>query len=223
MRRSIFSQICLTVVMLGLGIAIVVQFRARGHVRVVSSDRDEQLLLISELVDANQSLRAEIESLEAQEQSYEGNDKAVGLEELVAELNRLKVLNGAIEVSGPGVELLVDGPLTVLDLLDLINELRNAGAEAIALNGRRLVTSSALVAEAKGQITVNGQPLTRPYRFEAIGDPGTLETALLRPGGLLSLFRRTYPNLIVQTTQRSKLVLGVNRAHTAFQFAEPIE
>jgi uncharacterized protein YlxW (UPF0749 family) len=222
-RRSVGSRIFLTVLTLLLGLAIVAQFRARGRVQVATSDREEQALLLSELVDANRSLRTEIESLRAQQAAYESDNRGAGLEELVAELNRVRVLNGMVEVSGPGVELLVDGPLSALDLQDLINELRNAGAEAIALNGHRLVVSSVLVAEDKGRIVVDGQPISRPYRFQAIGDPDTIETALLRPGGVVLLFRRAYPNLIVQSTQHSKLVLGVRRSQVAFQYAQPVE
>ena len=209
--------------MLVLGIMIAAQFRAPGRLRVVAANRDEQAMLLSELVDANSELRAEIESLRAEQASHEGDTRVAGLEELVAELNRLKVLNGMVEVSGSGVELLVDGPLSALDVQDLINELRNAGAEAIALNGRRLVVNSVVVVEDKGQTAVDGQPIGLPYRFLAIGDPRTMGTALLRTGGLLSLFRRTYPNLVIEVAQRSRLVLELHRPQFAFRYAQTVE
>jgi uncharacterized protein YlxW (UPF0749 family) len=119
--------------------------------------------------------------------------------------------------------LLLDGPLSALDLLDVVNELRNAGAEALALNGHRLVADSVFAVEGRGTVVVDGHPVRRPYHLEAIGDPDTIETALLRPGGLLAVFRRVYPNLIAQSTQHARLVLGVHRPHRAFDYAEPIE
>jgi uncharacterized protein YlxW (UPF0749 family) len=162
-------------------------------------------------------------SLRAQQAAYKGENRGAVLEELVAELNRVRVVSGKVEVSGPGIALLIDGPLSALDLQDVINELRNAGAEAIALNHHRLVVHSVLAVDAHGSITIDGQPLARPYLFQAIGDADTIETALLRPGGLISLFRRTYPNLVVQSTQYPRLVLGIYRPPVAFQYAQPVE
>jgi uncharacterized protein YlxW (UPF0749 family) len=145
------------------------------------------------------------------------------MEELVAEINRVKVLTGSIEVSGPGIELWVDGPLNVLDLQDLVNELHNAGAEAISLNGHRLVVHSRWRTEKSGLVSVDDLILERPYHLLAIGDPDTIETAVLRPGGLVPLFRRAYPSLVVQSEQRSRLVLGVNRAQGELKYARPLD
>ena len=92
-----------------------------------------------------------------------------------------------------------------------------------ALNGHRLAANSVLVVENKTQIVVDGQPIRRPYRFEAIGDPDILETALLRPGGLVLLLRHTYPNLLVQSTRQPRLVLGVRRAQAPLHYAQSVE
>lgn len=223
MRRSLVSLLCMTGLLAFIGVFTVAQLRAQRHIRSVGYDRDEQAALLSELVDANRRLRAEIESLTAQQAAYAGENRSAVLEELVAELNRVRALGGAVEVSGPGIELLLDGPQSALELQDVVNELRNAGAEAVALNGYRLVVSSVFVVEDQDSIMVDGQAVVRPYRFEAIGDPDTIETALLRPGGLLALFRHTYPNLVIQITQQTKLVLGMHRPQPVFKYAEPIE
>jgi len=222
-RRSVVSQVCLALLLLGIGILVVAQSRVQRRLHVVAVDRDEQAILLSELVDANLGLRAEIGSLQVQQAAYENENRGAILEELVAELNRVRVINGMVEVSGPGVELLIDGSLNALDLQDLINELRNAGAEAIALNGYRLVVKSVLTVDVHGQMAVDGQAISRPYQFQAIGDSDTIETALLRPGGVISLFRRAYPNLIVQSTQRPRLILGIYRSQVALQYARPVE
>jgi uncharacterized protein YlxW (UPF0749 family) len=213
----------MTVLMLVLGIMIVAQFRAAGRLRPLPGTGDEQAILLSALADANSRLRAEVGSLTAQEAAYEHDRGTAGLQELVAELNRVRMLNGMVEVSGPGMELLLDGPLNALDLQDVINELRNAGAEAITLNGRRLMVSSVVAVDTKGQVLLDGQPIARPYRFLAIGDPDTVETAVRRPGGLLVLFRRAYPNLVVQTAQQPRVVMGVQRTQGAFRYAQPAE
>ncbi len=222
MRKSIVSQISVTALLLAAGVLIVAQLRVQNRLRAQSYDRDDQAVMLSELVDADRRLRNEIEVLETQYASYQGTDRGGILEELVDELNRVRVLNGAVEVSGPGVEVLVDGPLYAADLQDLVNELRNAGAEAIAVNGQRLVVSSVFRAGEADTLIVDGVTISRPYQLEAIGDPDTIETALLRHGGLVSVLRRSHPNLYVQTTQHLRLVLGVYQPQSSLVYAEPV-
>jgi uncharacterized protein YlxW (UPF0749 family) len=223
MSHRLLSRLGLTVLLLIIGTLIVAQMRAQRHLRGVSYDRDEQAILLSELVDANQRLRQEIASIETELAAQEGTDRGTALEEVVSELNRVRVLNGMVEVSGPGVELIVDGPLSPLDLQDLVNEFRNAGAEALAVNGHRIVVNSVFVAGERGGVTIDGQAIRRPFRLQAIGDPDTIETAMMRPGGLVSMLQRTYPNLVVTCTPQSRLVLSVCRQPLAVQHAQPIE
>lgn len=222
MRKSIVSQISVTVLLLAAGVLVVAQLRVQNRLRAQGYDQGDQAVLLSGLVDADRRLRNEIELLEMQHDAYQESDRGGILEELVGELNRVRVLNGAVEVSGPGVEVLVDGPLYAVDLQDLVNELRNAGAEAIAVNGQRLVVSSVFRAGEADTLIVDGTPIRRPYQLEAIGDPGTIETAFLRQGGLVSLLRQSHPNLYVQTTQHSRLVLGVYQPQTGLVYAEPV-
>jgi len=222
-RRSPLSQALVVALTVFLGVAIAAQVRAHGHRRAAIATQSDQTLLLCELADANMRLRTEIDSLRELEASYGSDYVEAGLEELVAELNRVKVFNGTVEVSGPGVEVLVEGKVNALDLQDLVNELRNAGAEAIALNDQRLAVNSVVSVHEDGHLTVNGQRIDGPYRFLALGAPETLETALLRNGGLVYLLRRAYPNLRVQTTQHAKIVIGVIRPAITFRYARPID
>lgn len=223
MKRSLFSQISLAGFLLITGVLVVAQLRTQRHLRVVTYDRDEQAILLSELVEANRRLRDEVELLNTQLVSYQEENRGAVLEDLVAELNRVRVLNGMVEVSGPGIELLIDGPVSALDLQDLVNEVRNAGAEAISLNDQRIVINSVFMVGEKGTILLDGQSLRRPYRMQAIGDPDTIEGALLRPGGLVQLLKHQYPNIFVQSLRQTNLVLGVHRPQVALEYAQPFE
>jgi uncharacterized protein YlxW (UPF0749 family) len=229
MKRRIISRIPLAILALLVGVGVQIQFRVQGRAPTVASNREAQALLLSELVEAGGRLRAEIEFLDAQLAAYETKDGGAGMQELVSELNRVKVLNGLIEVSGPGIELLIDGPLSALDLQDLVNELRNAGAEAISLNDHRLVVTSVLTVGATGQVKMDGRLISRPFLFQAIGDPHTLESALLRPGGLVYLQRQNFPNLKATTMRHPHLVLEVYRPQdsrrnvSVFQYAQPMD
>jgi uncharacterized protein YlxW (UPF0749 family) len=105
-------------------------------------------------------------------------------------LTRLGVASGTTPVKGPGLEIVVDdGPSgssksVVLDrdVQILVNGLWNAGAEAVAINGQRLTTLSA-IREASEAITVNYRSLQRPYTITAIGDPDQLAARFIESDG----------------------------------------
>jgi uncharacterized protein YlxW (UPF0749 family) len=118
-------------------------------------------------------------------------------EALQAELDALTLVSGSEAVTGKGITLVLDnaagsdstsadgnprtdaaadeGKVYSKDLQVVVNGLWEAGAEAMAVNGQRLTSRSA-IRFAGEAILVNYRPLTRPYRIEAIGDPASLQT-----------------------------------------------
>jgi uncharacterized protein YlxW (UPF0749 family) len=179
--------------------------------------------LVADLIDSNARLRQEIELLETELATLDDAERGgTVLQSLVDEVNNLRIANGLIEVSGPGVQVIVSGPISVLDLHDLINELRNAGAEAIALNGRRLVAWSAISTDGE-RVTVDGAPVEAPYWLEAIGDAATLEVALNRPGGLVNLLQQAGASVSVSVEQLDKLTLSVYDQPFEFAYGEPLD
>jgi uncharacterized protein YlxW (UPF0749 family) len=214
------ARLTLTIISLLLGILVMAQFQTHGpgsKARVSASSADQSLIL-SNLVESNASLRAEIETLETQSRRYQSAGSSGLLQALVEELNRLKTINGLVQVSGPGLQVRISGPLSVLNAQDLINELHNAGAEAIALNGERLVLWSAIAADDEGWLTVDGTRIASPYTFQAIGDAETLETALMRSGGLVAVLEHSYEELQIQVRHHDKLVLPVHRHSPEFEY-----
>jgi uncharacterized protein YlxW (UPF0749 family) len=189
-----------------LGVALVMQFRAQrqAHQGVPVSASD-QATYISQLYENNTELRQQVDQLSRELADYE-QDTTGGksnLDTLVRDLQNLRVANGEVEVAGPGVTVLVEGSLTVFELQDLVNELRNASAEAVAVNGVRIVARSAIVADEEGRITVDRQPLARPYRLEAIGNPDTLLPALERKGGLIALLEASNSELKIKVNKHT--------------------
>ncbi len=73
-------------------------------------------------------------------------------------------------------------------MLNMLEELRNAGAEAIELNDQRVTASSAFTGAA-GAIKIDGVELAAPYVWTVIGDPATIDTALRIPGGAMAQVR----------------------------------
>ncbi|MGA9349542.1 MAG: DUF881 domain-containing protein [Anaerolineae bacterium] len=215
----------LTILCFVLGLLLMAQFRTQRMTSraLLSASTADQLAIISSLVENNARLREEMEALEEQLSEYQQATGRAVLGPLVEELNKVKIINGLVEVSGSGVEVSIDGPIGVLDVQDLINELRNVGAEALTINGERLTLYSVVASTEAGAITVNATQLSRPYILQAIGQPETMETALLRRGGLIATLERNYEGLAVSLIRREKMVLPVYKGAIEFVYASPIE
>jgi uncharacterized protein YlxW (UPF0749 family) len=216
------SRLSVTLVAFLIGVLWMAQFATQQRMnssRAFASSADGSLL-ISNLVEGNARLRQEVADLEAQLSNYRTATNQSRLQAMSDDLNRLKILNGVVQVSGPGVQVTLDGPATVLDLQDLLNELRNAGAEALALNDRRIIASSVILPMPDSSIEVDSNITRRPYVFAAIGDAATLETALLRPGGLLAVFSNSREGIKVNIQKRENLSVPAH-ASASFQYAMP--
>ena len=113
------------------------------------------------------------------------------------------MLLGSTDVTGQGVTVTVeDGKATAntlnpedllihdLDILYIVNELKNAGAEAIEVNGHRIVSTTSIMCDGN-VITINGEKTSSPFVINAIGLPEQMAT-LNRPGGYLKEFLEGY-------------------------------
>jgi uncharacterized protein YlxW (UPF0749 family) len=199
MRRAT-SRMAIGVVLVLLGFLVVVQLRSQaldqGLASLSISDLTE---LVANVTAQNNELRTEIQTLEAQRQSVaaavqRGDTSASGIR---SDLNHILAWSGAIGVTGAGVSVTVDGSLPDDAMNDLVNELRNAGAEAIAVNGVRLVPGVVLSGPA-GSLTVGGIPLAEPVQLVAVGQPETLAGSLTRAGGPIAQLAALFPEVTVR-------------------------
>jgi uncharacterized protein YlxW (UPF0749 family) len=149
---------------------------------------------------ANAERTAEIERLRDAELSGTGAD-------LLAQVRALGVASGQVAVTGPGIVVTLEDSLaaqrgvvgaedervTDVDLQVLVNSLWASGAEAIAINGQRLGSTTA-VRTAGAAVLVNLEPVVSPYAVEVVGDPDQLQTRLARtPASThLGVLRGTY-------------------------------
>jgi uncharacterized protein YlxW (UPF0749 family) len=98
-------------------------------------------------------------------------------QELIAEANRLRAIEGFVPVHGPGIVMVVDASgLQALDLQDALNNLAVAGAEAIAVNNRRVGVGVPIAQVSEG-VSIDGEVLTAPWTISAIGDANRLAEA----------------------------------------------
>jgi uncharacterized protein YlxW (UPF0749 family) len=210
----------LIVASVGIGLLVVWQVRSQ-RASLPTQPAEEWQYVVADLVEANARLREEIAVLERQLEDLEAVEGGGVVDSLVAEVNHLRIANGLVETSGPGVTVHIAGPISVLDLHDLINELRNAGAEGLALNDQRLVAWSAISTNGE-QVTVDGVPVAEPYRLQAIGDPRNLEVALARPGGLIELLAQAGRGVLVSIESLENLTLPVYAQPFDFAYSQPV-
>ena len=184
------GQITAGVLMLVLGFAAVVQVRSNPtDAEYVGARQDELINLINSLSLASDRAENEIAELEETRNSLLNDTQArrTALERARQRADELGILAGTLPAVGPGIQVTIrdpDGAVGSNNLIHGIQELRDAGAEAIEINNSvRVVAQTALRDAPNGGIVVDGETITAPYVIEAIGGPHNLASALdLRRG-----------------------------------------
>ena len=177
-RHRARSAAVVGVLTAALAFVATVQLRSQAEVQRTLAGEDPISLafLIDDLHRANDLLAAEITSLTTRRDALRSGGPEGATAQLNAEASRLRVVEGTVPVHGPGVTLVVDAPLTALDLQDAVNNLRASGAEAIAVNDHRVITGT-VFANASGGVSVDGERMQGPWTLTAVGDPTRLQAA----------------------------------------------
>lgn len=207
-----------------LGFALAVQVRTTSAASGLGAARQEDLVRILDDLSAREDrLRQDIATQEdtRDELATGGNQAETALEEARLREEQLAILAGTVAAEGPGIELTVsdpDGAVGPEVLLDAIQELRAAGAEAIQIGDVRIGVSSA-VTGSPGSLVVDAAQLSAPYRIIAIGDPPTLETALNIPGGVVNTVNRAGGETRIE--QRDEVLISALRVIEQPEYAQP--
>ena len=201
------GQLAMAAILLVLGFLLVVQFRSQqagtGLDRLASQDLT---LLVANLNTRNDQLRAEVASLQGQlsrVQSTAGSGQQSALQ-LRNEIARDRAWAGLGAAVGSGVRVEIGGPVGAAAIGDVLNELRNAGAEALAVGGRRVVAGTVPTGEP-GEVSVDGVPLGPRVVVLALGDPTALAGSLTRAGGIVALLAATDPGIEVTVTPADRI------------------
>ncbi len=190
--RMTTSQILVGLLCAVLGFALVVQLTQAPRDKLAGVRQSDLVRLLDETTQQADDLEGRVRGLEAtRDRLRSGSDQqraALELAETQAETQG--ILSGRLRAHGPGVRIEITDAAKVkaFALFNTLEELRNAGAEAIEVNDVRLVTTSSFVDSANG-IVVDGRTIHPPYAWTAIGDPPTMETALEIPGGAMASVR----------------------------------
>ncbi len=196
------NQLTIAAVTFILGLLVIVQLRTQASGAAFAGLSSQELtVLVANLNDRNDDLRGEVGTLERELATLTTNTQRgeVSLDELRADLRRVRLYAGIDPATGPGVVITIRGPIDGSGVEDLVNELRNAGAEAMAVESVRLVPGVVTVGAA-GAVTVDAVPLGDPFELSAIGAPDKLTGSLTRSGGIIAQLAATLPDVIVEVT-----------------------
>jgi uncharacterized protein YlxW (UPF0749 family) len=197
--RDLRSQLTIAAVAFLLGLLVVVQIRSQtGGSALQALSTQDLTTLVASLNSENDRLRSQIGTLQDQLGELRANRAtgATSVGEIASELGRLRAWAGLDAVSGRGITITVSGRVEAGAVDDLLNELHNAGAEAIALEDIRVVARTT-VSGLPGSLDVDGYILGDPFRIRVIGKPETLVGSLTRAGGIIARLAATDPEATI--------------------------
>ncbi|MGQ0550038.1 MAG: DUF881 domain-containing protein [Armatimonadota bacterium] len=208
--------------LVAVGFLVAAHLRSQEPLRQASelpSWRLQELaVLVRQQEEARRLLEAEVDALRRKARDYEvALVEGRGLSQAMAkELAQYRLALGQVAVEGPGVSVTVfEGlpgrPVGVVptlleaqDLSGLTNELWSAGAEAMAINGHRILATTGM-RQAESGLVIEGGRFLPPYRIDAIGDPEVLQAALAIRGGFVEGLRAVGLRVVIQPYQRLRL------------------
>ncbi|MFI2205161.1 DUF881 domain-containing protein [Streptomyces sp. NPDC020192] len=202
------AQLIVALLLFGLGFGLAVQVASNSNTdSALRGARQEDLVrILDELDSRTQRLEDEKQGLDKQRQELQSSsDQAAEARRQTAEKERqLGILAGTVAAQGPGITMTVQdtkGMVKADMLLDAIQELRAAGAEAIELNGVRVVANTYFADSGNG-VSVDGNKINAPYRFQVIGRPQDLEPALNIPGGVVQTLEKEQATVTVEGSDK---------------------
>ncbi|MFF3747863.1 DUF881 domain-containing protein [Streptomyces kronopolitis] len=208
------AQLIVALLLFILGLGLAIQVRSTSDSSALRGARQEDLVrILDELDNRSQRLTDEQRRLEGQktELANSSDQAEEARKQTVEKEQQLGVLAGTVAAQGPGITLTIDDPAHSVEadkLLDTIQELRAAGAEAIQVNDVRVVANTSL-SDVRGGVGIDGKRVTQPYRFKVIGKPEDLEPALNIPGGVVQTLEKEQAK--VSVTREKKIIVNALR------------
>ncbi len=220
------GQLVVALLLFSLGLALAIQVRSTNdHHNQLRGARQEDLVrILDELDSRQQRLQQEKAELEQSLGKLENssNQAKEAQEQTRKKMTELGVLAGTVKATGPGIVLTVDDPQGLVKadmLLDTLQELRAAGAEAIQINDVRVVVNTYFTDLSGGGVQIDGKKVSQPYRFTVVGNPQDLTPALNIPGGVVRTLESHQARATI--TQQQKVVVDALVDLKTPQYAKP--
>jgi uncharacterized protein YlxW (UPF0749 family) len=201
------AQLIVALLLFVLGLGLAIQVSSTSDNSALRGARQEDLVRILDEID-NRTQRLEDEKRRLEDQRGELENSSDQAEEArkqtLQKEQQLGILAGTVAAQGPGITLTIEDTSGTVEsdmLLDTIQELRAAGAEAIQVNDVRVVADTHFTGTG-GEIEVDGKRVTAPYSFKVIGQPQDLEPALNIPGGVVQTLEKEQATATVARSER---------------------
>lgn len=232
------GELAVMAVCVVVGFLLAAQLRGvqlAGAADATNASRLETLQsLYNDVVEERDGLTEQVGQLQSElelyrQQAASGDE---GSEALKTELEQMEITAGLTDVEGPGVTVVLEDSTQANvtgdeadylihdnDILSVINELRSAGAEAISLNGERILATSEVRCTG-AVVMVNGRRYAAPYVIFAIGDPDTLYSALTMRNGVVDILSQW--GITVRVTASDQLLIPAYSGTVDYQYAKPV-
>ncbi len=210
-----------------LGFGYMTQINS-GPSTYETMSEDELVRLINETSTQAQNLEQRKNQLSQQLSSLKAAADQRAQAQRIANQNKETsgIISGRLPAQGKGVMITIgkgkDKDIDASTMFTLIEELRNAGAEVIAINDVRVVTSTSIWADEDGSLECDGIPLTAPYKVRAIGNPSDLQNAVNIAGGIGSRLKIMY-GAKVTVKQSDSVQIDATREPSTNNYAKTVE
>ncbi|WP_346890225.1 DUF881 domain-containing protein [Clostridium sp. UBA1056] len=235
--KSIISKLLMGLIFLMFGFVIITQLNTIGkqNVNNVESSQSPEILLENEqLKEQKKELQKNIEELEAKAAEYEKEAaEDTNNNEMLEKLNNTRLRAGLTSVEGPGVIIYINPKTSVFasqagftsiqdfQLLNIVNELYAAGAEAVSINDIRLIANSS-IRTAGSSIRINNERISPSERItiSAIGNKTVLEGSMRFPGAIPNEIRSSYD---VTVEVKDKVKIKKASTPVKFEYAKEVK
>lgn len=232
------TKVILTLFSIIIGILISIQIKIKVDsyapvtVRALEMTKNEIEMVKNEIEELDKVIEAKEEELEILDNIYSGDENIIDL--LSENLEKNKINSGRASLKGPGIIILMyDNPeergfgydlnkdiIHDTDILNIINDLKVAGAEAISVNGERVLSTSEIKC-AGPTIRINERTSATPFRIKAIGDPKLLTAAVSAPGTNGDILKNVL-NKGFETTVEDSITISAYEKPFNFRYAKPV-
>lgn len=201
-------------------------------IKSIIDSKNELDSIKREIINLEKTIEAKYKELELLESTQTGEASIVDI--LKQDVRNNKIQAGYSALKGPGIEIVMFDNIDLeelsfnfsndiihdVDILNIINDLRIAGAEAISINDQRVMSSSEI--KCGGPIIrINGVSIGTPFIIKAIGDPQMLMASINAPGTYGHTLRTVYGIGINPYSSDNIVILGY-QGIIQFDYAKPV-
>lgn len=231
-------RIILTVFSILVGVLIATQMKLKVEsiapvtIKSIQDVKTEVNNINNEILELDEIIKQKEQELEILENISKGDQNIVDILHEDLEINVAN--SGRTSLEGPGIRITMydnmdseivgfdinDDVIHDVDILNILNDLKIAGAEAISINDQRVVSTSEI--KCGGPIIrINGRSIGTPFVIKAIGDPMILMASVNAPGTYGDTLRSVF-SIGFEPEVQDKVVIPAYKGNFSYRYAKPV-